>query len=346
MNMLSKKQCPSMLHTGLKFLCLYIACALPLTAWSHALAPSLLQLTEQNDGIALLWKTSSKYNGTPLSPKLPARCHMQKPPEHTKYHQSVVTKGFLDCGNKNNLIGDSISAANIEKAVATVVLRYQRLDGTVITQLLSQKSPSFVIPEQMSIWQVMQQYFSLGVDHLIFGYDHVLFVIALLLLIRRLKTLLWAVTFFTLGHSPTLVMSSLKVIVLPTAWIEIAIAASIVFMAREILYRTTALSWLERRAWLIPLLFGLLHGMGFASALSETGLPDNEIPAALLAFNVGLEAGQLLVVSAFLLLKWIASQLASSRQRDWSQTLQMPWAYGIGCVSAYWVIERSYGLFF
>ncbi len=226
------------------------------------------------------------------------------------------------------------------------MLRYQRLDGSVVTQLLSRKAPNFVVPEKMRWWEVMQQYFTLGVDHLIFGYDHVLFVLALLLLIRRLKAVLWAISFFTVGHSITLVMSSVKIVVLPTALVEIAIAASIVFMAREIFYRSETLSLVERRFWFVPLVFGLLHGLGFASALAETGLPDGDIPSALLAFNIGIEAGQLLIVIAFLILSRIIHLLSSYLQEDWSQTFKLPAAYCIGCLSAYWVIERSYGLWF
>lgn len=319
----------------------------PLNSYGHALAPGLLELQESEQGLSLRWKVSRKGSAYPLSPKLPDGCQLAAEPHYEISDQAIEVKGRLDCGALDSLVGQVVSANNIERNVISVLVRYRYLDGSVASHLISRKDPLFTVPAQMGRLEVFKEYLLLGIDHLLFGYDHVIFVLALLLLIRSVKKLVLGITFFTLGHSITLALSTLKIVTLPTALVEIAIAGSIVFLAAEIFHRRETPSLIERKVWMLPLAFGLLHGMGFASALSETGVPANEIPAALLAFNIGIELGQLLIVAVFLLVKSAVGFLLSMKEAPLINylLLQRLAAYGIGSISAFWVIERSVGLF-
>ena len=319
-----------------------------LNTWSHPLAPSLLQLQETNAGITVIWKTNRKTNGTPMSPELPSICQQISEPKIDVQETSVITKLTINCG-KPSLVGEIVSAKNLEKNITTVLVRYIHSNGQTVSQLLSQKEPYYKIPATMTKTEILQDYGLLGVDHLVFGFDHVLFVIALALLIRSFKTLLIVVTCFTLGHSITLAASYFQWIpVLNSAvfqqWVEIAIAGSIIVLALELLNQTDSPSLTEKSPWLLPTAFGLLHGMGFASALAETGLPNHEIPFALFAFNVGIEVGQLTIIAGLLLARQFCAAFASS-----IPTLHQPKgarvliAYGLGSISAFWVISRTLG---
>ncbi len=324
--------------------CIYLSCCFSVLTQAHPLAPSLLSFEETQNGLHFFWKTSKKRKGAPLSPRLPSHCVLPDIPEFSVQEKSVSTQGIIDCGSIG-LIGQSVGIHNIgDNNINTVLLRYKRFDGSVVSHLLSSAHPSFVIPDKMTLWQVMREYVQLGIEHLVFGYDHVLFVLALLLLIRNLKILLWSVTFFTVGHSITLALSTLKVLILPIALIELAIAGSIVFLALEITRRKEALSAVEKHFWALPLAFGLLHGLGFASALAETGLPADEIPSALLAFNIGIELGQIAIIAAGLaVLKLLQLAWFTTGATRHQLTYRLA-SYFIGGISAYWVLERSVAL--
>ena len=175
-------------------------------------------------------------------------------------------------------------------------------------------------------------------EHLLFGIDHVLFVLALVLLVRDMRTLVATITAFTVGHSITLSLAALGIVNAPASLFETAIAFSIVVLAAELARGGDGQSSaLRRRPWLVSAGFGLLHGLGFAGALSEIGLPQAEVPLALFAFNVGVEIGQLLVVVPVALL------LAALRKRGlysprWMESLP---AWGIGAMAGYWTLERG-----
>jgi hydrogenase/urease accessory protein HupE len=198
-------------------------------------------------------------------------------------------------------------------------------------------SPEFVIEASPGHWEVARTFLGLGIEHILLGFDHLLFVLALLMLVSGGRRIVLTVTAFTVAHSITLVAATLGWIALRGAPVEATIALSIVFLAREILmtWRGQA-SLTERMPWVVAFVFGLLHGLGFAGALAEIGLPQNAIPLALLCFNMGVEIGQLLFVGAVLAVvmvsqRWLAR--LSSRLR-W-----IP-AYAIGSVASYWLIAR------
>jgi hypothetical protein len=169
------------------------------------------------------------------------------------------------------------------------------------------------------------------------GLDHLLFVAALLLLVSEWRRLIGVITAFTVAHSITLAASTLGVIAVPVAPIEVLIALSIAFIAAEILHlRQGHRSVASERPWLVAFAFGLLHGVGFASALTEIGLPQNAVPTALLFFNLGVETGQLMFVAGLGLAAWLSQKIWDGWP-SWSRALP---PYAIGAVAAFWVLER------
>ena len=176
-------------------------------------------------------------------------------------------------------------------------------DGSTWIQRLTPQQPATVIPVQPGAWEVAGTYLGLGVEHILTGIDHLLFVLALLLLTTGTWRLLKTVTAFTVAHSITLALATLGLVHVPPKPVEAVIALSIVFVAAEILHaRRGRIGLAARMPWIVAFTFGLLHGFGFAGALSEVGLPAGQIPVALLFFNLGVEAGQLLFIAAVLAL--------------------------------------------
>jgi hydrogenase/urease accessory protein HupE len=186
---------------------------------------------------------------------------------------------------------------------------------------------------------VVQTYTVLGIEHILTGFDHLCFVLALMLIVRRTRLLVWTVTAFTLAHSVTLALATLGFIHVPGPPVEATIALSIVFVASEVVQQQRGREGLAaRKPWLIALAFGLLHGLGFAGALAEVGLPANAIPLALLFFNIGVEIGQLLFIAA-MLVAMRSLQRLSADHAVLRRAAVVP-AYLIGAIASYWTIER------
>jgi hypothetical protein len=216
-------------------------------------------------------------------------------------------------------------------------VRVAFLDGTSWVRRLTPQEPSATIPALQSRWSVAVLYLKLGVEHILLGIDHLLFVLALLLITRGTWLLIKTVTAFTLAHSITLALATLGYVHVPSAPVEALIALSIVFVAVEIVRLWQGHEGLTARApWVVAFTFGLLHGLGFAGALSEVGLPQGQIPVALLFFNVGVEIGQLSFIAAMLCLSAAIRRIPIPGPR-WAD-LVVP--YAIGSIAMFWVIER------
>ena len=226
-----------------------------------------------------------------------------------------------------------------------VLVRIQRLDGTSETERLNATSTSFVVKGTPQFWGVVKTYLTFGVEHILEGFDHLLFVACLIFIAGTWRRILLTITGFTLAHSVTLTLAGLELVRLPIPPIEAVIALSIVFLAREItLDRRDTLTW--RYPIAVSATFGLLHGFGFASALADIGLPQTEIPAALLAFNVGVEIGQLIFVTAVLLIVWLITQCVSTlkgKSVNWLRKIEKPLEYAVGSTAMFWTLERVSG---
>lgn len=313
--------------------------AIPVCGFGHPLDPSLLELKELQTGIVeVLWRTPLvQPKNAPLSPVLPGRCQSIEPALSSDNGQHLTQTWRLDCG-KQSLVGERIGLAGLEKRKTDALMRVTLADGRLIQGVLRDHQPTLEIPAQTKRLDVFQGYLDLGLEHILTGFDHLLFVLGLLLLVRIPRRLFWTISAFTLGHSVTLSLAVLGWIRVPHQPIEILIAASIFVVAVELVrQRDTGreIPWFQR-TWLMALLFGFLHGLGFAGALAEVGLPDGEIPWALFSFNLGIELGQLIFVAVVLSLGLLMRRVLNRVPA----LLKMFPAYLIGSLSAFWIIER------
>jgi hydrogenase/urease accessory protein HupE len=227
--------------------------------------------------------------------------------------------------------------AEFSNSQTDVLVRVALTGRPVQAFRLTSSEPSAQIREKPERWQIVQTYFVTGIGHILQGFDHLLFVISLVLLLSGVWTIAKAVTAFTIAHSITLIGATFGVIGLPQQPVEALIALSILFLAVEIIKKRPAqLRLSERLPWLVAFVFGLLHGFGFAGALRAIGLPESDVPAALLAFNLGVEAGQLAIVFAFMGLIAIIRRFAAPAFPLALKTA----SYAIGTAASYWFIER------
>jgi hydrogenase/urease accessory protein HupE len=271
---------------------------------------------------------------------------------------SMVGGAFLErysIRRTGGLAGGEIVIEGLTGLATDVLVRIERLDGTTEVARLAAANPSFIVQGSLSRLEIARTYTLFGIEHILEGIDHLLFVACLILIAGTGRRILITITGFTIAHSITLSLAALNLVRLPIPPIEAVIALSIVFLAREIaLERRDTLTW--RYPIAVSASFGLLHGFGFASALGEIGLPQTEIPAALLAFNVGVEIGQILFVCGIVSCVWIVTNLlqriglrtnpvsireTESRPVVWLQHIEKPMAYLVGSVTIIWTIERT-----
>jgi len=234
------------------------------------------------------------------------------------------------------LAGQTIAVDGIAGGVTDVIVRVEHQDGTSQVERLLPQRPQFTVKAATSTAQVAGSYLVLGVQHILRGVDHLLFVLALLLVVRGGKRIVVTITAFTVAHSLTLAAATLGWVRVPGPPVEAMIALSIVFVAAEVVHGLRGRPGLTARApWVVAFTFGLLHGFGFAGALAEVGLPQTAIPVALLMFNVGVELGQLLFVGVVLGARALLARLPVPPR----MAASLP-AYVIGTVAMFWVIER------
>jgi hydrogenase/urease accessory protein HupE len=235
------------------------------------------------------------------------------------------------------LAGAAIAIDGLAATLTDALVRIEHADGAVQTVRLTPDAPSFTVDAAPGAGAVARTYLALGVEHILLGFDHLLFVLALVMLVPDARRLVWTITAFTAAHSLTLAAATLGWVAVPPPPVEAVIALSIVFVAGEIVHGARGRPGLSAgRPWLVAFAFGLLHGLGFAGVLHEIGLPDGQIPLALLVFNVGVELGQLLFVGALLAAAAILARLPVPPPRS----LRTAAAYAIGTVASFWLIER------
>jgi hydrogenase/urease accessory protein HupE len=317
------------------------ALALAAPAAAHQFAPALLELEEVGPELAAVaWKQPAvRVQGSRLRPVLPVECRGVGDPAVVREGTGLRARWQIEC--PGGLAGKTVGVEGIATSRADVLLRVALLDGRKLRQVLTAEAPSFTIEQDAGRLGVLEGYGALGVEHILTGRDHLLFVLALVLLVGWGRSLLWTVTAFTLGHSVTLALAALGLVSVPQAPIEAAIALSIYVLAVELAASLRGKTTLTQRApWIVASGFGLLHGLGFAGALSEVGLPPGEIPLALFSFNVGLELGQLAFVAAVLLATAALRALPIRRPR-WAAAVP---AYAIGVCAVYWFCERVAGI--
>jgi len=324
--------------TRARLLCLIALLWLSVPALAHELRPGYLELSQTADETYdVLWKVPAAGKNMRLS------LHARFPDgtEETSEHRGVFVGGaFVErwsIRRPGGLTDQTIHIDGLGATMTDVLVRVERLDGTTLVSRIEPSQPSLLLAAAPRLSSLAGTYFALGVEHILGGIDHLLFVLALLMLVKGRRRLFVTITAFTVAHSVTLAAATLGWVNVPGAPVEAVIALSIVFVAAEIVHGLRGGEGLTARSpWIVALVFGLLHGLGFASALHEVGLPDHAIPVALFLFNVGVEAGQLLFVAAVLALLALARRVVTTAPR-WIEWVP---AYGIGAVAMYWTIER------
>jgi hypothetical protein len=300
---------------------------------AHAFDPAVALFEEIGAGrFTVQWR---------LAPGSEARPVLELPEHCTPRTVSAPATTVLDC-SPHGLRGFEIGFPSGFTGREDVFLRVSFASGDVQMASVHRDRPAWLIPAAPDgPWlAVATRYFWLGIEHILLGLDHLLFVLGLLLLVPHLRLLIATLTAFTIAHSITLALATLDVLRVAPAPVEALIAASIVLIAHELTRDPAAPPTLtRRRPWLVAFAFGLLHGLGFAGALREIGLPSGQLPLALLAFNLGVEAGQLLFVA---LLLWPARRWHSAAAG--STPIRLVPAYLIGAIAVSWVIERATNL--
>ncbi|HKQ24902.1 MAG TPA: HupE/UreJ family protein [Burkholderiales bacterium] len=303
---------------------------------AHEVRPSYLELHETTSGeFNVLWKTPMQDEARlALEPVFSGEVASVAPKVSRRVPGAAIQTWVV---RSPLLRGQSVRIDGLEGTMTDALVRIDFADGSAWTQRLTPARPAALIPVKDAPFAVASTYLKLGIEHILTGVDHLLFVLGLLILARERWRLLVTVTAFTLAHSITLALAALGAVHVPQQPVEAVIALSIAFVAVEIVRSRQGKAGLAARSpWIVAFAFGLLHGFGFAGALSEVGLPPGHIPLALLFFNLGVEAGQLLFIAAVLGSAWLIHRVRAQPPR-W---LKLAPPYCIGSIAMFWVFQR------
>ncbi len=327
-----------------------LACALVLAlvlgpsaaSYADEFKPAYLQVTEVDaETYDVLWKIPAIDESTTLKvkPRFPDGTTALSEVRSTYARGVTVQRWRLRA--PGGLDGKVILFSQLSETRVDVLARLVRLDGSVQLERILPANPRFVVRPSRGAMEVVRTYTALGVEHILGGFDHLLYILAMLLLVRGWRRVVATMSAFTASHSLTLTAAALGWVHVPQPPVEACIALSILFVAREIVQvRRGRPGMTARWPWAVSFTFGLMHGLGFAGALAEVGLPHSSIPVALLFFNVGVEIGQLLFVGAVLALIAIARLVAQHLQLPRSERLWRLTPYAIGAVAAFWLVDR------
>ena len=315
----------------------------PLSASAHEARPAYLAINQTASGqFSILWRTPVLAGmRLPVVLELPDRVRDIKEPVVSELADSQVERRWIDAG-PSGLAGERIEFAGLQLTITDVLVRVQMRDGSVSTTLVRPSRPWIEIAAAPGLLAIAGAYVLHGIEHILFGFDHLLFVLALILIVSSRRMLLWTITAFTLAHSMTLSLATLGVAHVPGPPVEAMITLSILLLACEIVRSQRGRASVTAQwPWVVAFSFGLLHGFGFASALTEIGLPQGDIPLALFSFNVGVEIGQLMFIGVVL------GALAGLKRIDIPEPIvrsALPVAtYAIGSTAAFWFFERLSG---
>ncbi len=315
---------------------LFIFTLVILSVSAHEVRPAYFSITQLSDSTyQVVWKIPAMGNAIPkIYPVLPETWTIID--EQANLLPGNLRRTYIIRVDKD-IEGDVLYFEGQEKTLIDILVSIKKSDGIQYSSMIKPSNPYYKIPLEPDRFSTIKTYLIIGVEHILFGIDHLLFVLALLLITKGFKKLVKTITAFTIAHSITLTLATLGIMGLPSAPVEAVIALSIVFLAVELMHYYNGRSGLTSRyPWVVAFSFGLLHGFGFASALVDLGLPQVDIPWALLFFNVGVELGQLAFILVVLGVIW----LLSKTKINWPVWIKKVPAYGIGCMASFWLIER------
>jgi hypothetical protein len=309
-------------------------------ATAHEARPGYLELRETAPGrYQVLWKAPAQgETRVQVMPVFSEGCSFGSGPGAEPASGVFPTRGTATMTCRDGLGGKTVRVAGLEATVTDVLVRVHHADGRTETHLLRPAEPSVSFGLATRAVERAAAFLRIGIEHILLGVDHLLFVLGLLLIVGNRWMLLKTITAFTVAHSLTLAIATLGFASAPVQPLNAAIALSILFLGPEIVRVWRGETSLTiRHPWVVAFAFGLLHGFGFASGLNAMGLPKAEIPLALLLFNVGVEVGQLSFVLLVLAMAWSFRQL-EIRWARWAEALP---GYAVGTLGAFWTIQRT-----
>jgi hydrogenase/urease accessory protein HupE len=322
----------------LRLLLLAAVALMPLASFAHEARPAYLEIKETAPGqFSVLWRTPVLAGmRLPLVLQMPEGVKNVRPPVVDELADSLAERRWIDTG-PNGLAGKRVEITGLQLTITDALVRVELLDGRTIQAIARPSQPWVEVAASQSRWEVMGTYIVEGLRHILFGADHLLFVLGLLLIVRNGWMLVKTVTAFTVAHSITLAVATLGYANAPALPLNAAIALSILFLGPEIVrvWRGET-SFTIRHPWVVAFAFGLLHGFGFATAMTGAGLPRQDLPWALLSFNVGVELGQLGFVALILAMER-SFRVLEVRWPRWVQALP---GYTVGTLGAFWAIQR------
>ncbi len=314
----------------------YCLLFMPVSMTAHEIRPAYLQIIQVSDtSYEVFWKVPSMGDAVPrIQPVFPKSFILETSKNPNQVPGSVIY--YYSLSSNEPLRGQLLYVQGLNKTLIDVLVNIKYLNGEHATFMLQPDKDGQLIPGETDSFDVIKTYSMLGIEHILLGIDHLLFVLALILITKGKWKIIKTITAFTLAHSMTLSLAALGYVNFPSAPVEAVIALSIVFLAVELVNNLNGKQTLtSQKPWIVAFSFGLLHGFGFAGALSEIGLPQQEIPLALAFFNVGVEIGQLIFVVAVL-----GAIKLLSISKEWPAYSKKIPAYAIGSIAVFWMIER------
>ncbi|WGL18076.1 HupE/UreJ family protein [Microbulbifer bruguierae] len=324
---------------------------LPATALSHELRPASLNISQTAPHrFDVTWRVPARGDM-----RLSLDVQFDAKTQQASLPAAQISGGYYaerwKIQHPDDLLGSTITIDGLNNTMTDALVRISWLDGREQVARLLADQPQLRVEEKAGNSAIAWMYFALGIEHILLGIDHLLFVLALVVLVTGARQLVATITAFTLAHSLTLAAAALGVVSVPQAPVEAVIALSIVFIAIEILHKLEGRKTLAiRKPWIVAFGFGLLHGLGFAGALSDIGVPHHAIPLSLALFNIGVETGQLMFIAGVASLMFLFRKLPVVHQWEIrtghtaTMASALPVAYLVGGLSAWWLISRTVSL--
>ena len=326
-----------------RLLLLLALCLAPICARAHEVRPAYFQVSQDGPHhFEVTWKQPTQGDmALRLVPRL-SNGWLNTPPRDQFASGSFFIRAWsITAPQADPLSGATLTVDGLDRSITDVLVVMRLSEGRELQSIIRPDHPSLRLSFATTQGLPVPAYLRLGIEHILTGIDHLMFVLGLLLLVGIRWRLVKAITAFTLAHSITLGANAVGLVTVPSAVIEALVALSIVFVAGELIRSIRGQGSLTQRwPWVIAFTFGLLHGFAFAGALAEVGLPKNAIPLSLLMFNLGVEIGQLLFVGAAIVAILALRQIWKRLPRAWSRLARPTPAYAIGSFAAYWFIER------
>jgi hypothetical protein len=307
-------------------------------SFAHESQPGLLELRQLGaTRYEIIWRAPVYYGRPhPARLQLPGDWQTVGQPTVRQLSDSALHRRMVDVPG-DSINGNVVRFPGLEGTITDVFVRVSRLDGTTYTQVVRPSRPDAVLRGERPWYVSSLEYLAVGFHHIILGVDHLMFILGLMIIVRGRMILFKTISAFTVAHSITLALATLGYANVPTQPLTAAIALSILFLGPEIVrvWRGET-SFTIRHPWVVAFAFGLLHGFGFASGLSVTGMPRAELAPALLFFNVGVELGQL----CFVVLILIVLHSFKKIELRWPRWVEVIPGYAVGSLGAYWTIQR------